>query len=220
MTTQIKDLDAKPPRAYGGKSAEERKQLRKKNLVESSVKLFGKHGFAAVSIDHICTEAGLTKRYFYEAFPSREALLTEAYESVTREYFDAIIVKMAPHLEDAPKLVRAGLEESFGFVRRNPGKARLMMIEAMTVRGQLGDLYGARYDDFVDLLLYVTRPLLSKNPPNDRVFRVMAKGTVGALIHLCQNWIASDFAQPTEELVEGMVRMFSGLAKELGVKGY
>lgn len=220
MATQIRDSDIKPPRAYGGKSADERKQLRKDTLVESSVRLFGEHGFAAVSIDLICAEAGLTKRYFYEAFPSREALLTEAYESVTREYFEAIIVKMAPHLDNAPKLVRAGLEETFGFVRRNPGKARLMMIEAMTVRGQLGEMYSARYDDFVDLLLHVTRPLLGKKAPPDKVFRVMAKGTVGALIHLCQNWIASDFTQPIDELVDGMERIFSGLGRELGVKGY
>lgn len=220
LTTQTNDCEIKPARAYGGKSADERKQARKSTLVEAAIRLFGEHGFNAVSIDLICTEAGLTKRYFYEAFPSREALLTAAYETVTREYFQAIIVKMAPHLNDAPKLVRAGLKESFGYVRRNPVKARLMMIEAMTVRGQLGDMYGARYDDFVDLLLQVTRPLLGKKPPPDKVFRVMAKATVGALIHLCQNWIATDFAQPIDELVDGMEHLFSGIGKELGVKGY
>lgn len=49
-------------------------------------------GFSTVSIDMICAEAAVTKRHFYEAFPNCEALLTAAYESVTREYFQAILV--------------------------------------------------------------------------------------------------------------------------------
>lgn len=220
MTTQADDSSIKPARPYAGKSAQERQNARRLALVDAAVRLFGEQGFSAVSIDMICAEAALTKRYFYEAFASREALLTAAYESVTREYFQAILVKMTPHMADAPKLVRAGLKETFGFVRRNPVKARLMMVEAMNVRGQLGDMYGARYDDFVDLLLQVTRPLLGRQAPSDKVFRVMAKAVVGALIHLCQNWIATDFAQPVDELVEGTERLFAGVGRELGVRGY
>ncbi|HEX4879746.1 MAG TPA: TetR/AcrR family transcriptional regulator [Limnobacter sp.] len=209
-----------PPRSYGGKSAQERQAARRLALVDAAVRLFGEHGFASVSIDAICAEAGLTKRYFYEAFPSREALLTAAYESVTREYMQSILAAVAPHLMDARQLVRAGLQESFGFVERNPAKARLILIEAMTVRGQLGEMYGERYDAFVGLLLQFTRPLLSGPSMPDKVMRVMAKSAVGMIIHLCQSWIATDFKQPLEDLVNGTERVFAGMGRELGVKGF
>lgn len=208
------------PRSYGGKTAEERQAARRQALVDAAVHLFGEQGFATVSIDAICAEAGLTKRYFYEAFASREALLSAAYEAATREYMQSILAAVAPHLSDARKLVRAGLQESFGFVKRNPAKARLIMIEAMTVRSQLGNMYGERYDAFVDLMLQFTQPFLHGPKVPNKVLRVMAKSAVGIIIHLCQSWLANDFKQPMAELVDGTERVFAGMGRELGVKGY
>lgn len=220
--SEAADQSAKtrPARAYGGKEAGQRQDERREKLVSTAVKLIGSQGFAALTIDALCAEAGLTKRYFYESFSSRETLLTAAYEAVTREYLQSILVATTPHLQDARKLVRAGLEETFGFVRRHPDKARLLMIEAMTVRGQLGRVYGQRYDEFVSLLIGFTRPFLMDRAPSDAVFSVMAKSTVGAIIHLCQGWMATDFKQPVQELIDGMERVMAGIGRELGVRGW
>jgi AcrR family transcriptional regulator len=207
-------------RQYAGKDAALRKKERKDQLIKASIHLIGRDGFAAVSIDAICAEAGLTKRYFYEAFSDREALLTAAYERAANEFLQSILAAAAPHLQDSRRLVRAGLTETFGFIKRNPDKARLMMIEAMSVRGQLGKVYGKRYDDFVNLLLEFTRPLLAQTAPDERIFKVLAKGMVGALIHLCQGWIATDYKQPAQELIDGMELIMGGLGVQLGVKGW
>ncbi len=40
------------------------------------------------------------------------------------------------------------------------------------------------------------------------------------MIHLCQSWIATDFKQPITELIDGTERVFAGMGRELGVKGY
>lgn len=218
--SQATPLEPKVERPYAGKAAAQRQLERRQRLIEAGVTLIGRDGFAVVTIDAVCAEAGLTKRYFYEAFPSRESLLTAAYEAVTQEYLQAILMATMPHLQDAQKLVHAGLAETFGFVRRNPGKGRLLMIEAMSVRGQLGEVFSQRYEDFVQLLIEFTRPLLMRDAPNDVVIKIMAKAMVGALIHLCQGWIATDFKQPELELIEGMQRVMAGLGQELGVKGW
>lgn len=208
------------PRPYAGKSAQERQQERKKQLVDAAVVLFGDHGFAATTIDAVCAEACLTKRYFYEAFESREALLTASYQTATQDFLGHILKDTTPQLKDAKQLVRTGLESTFGFVKANPHKARLIMVEAMAVRGHLGNVYGDRYDDFVGLLLDFTRPFLTKPAPPEREFRVIAKGMVGAIMHLCQNWIATNYKQPIEELVNGMEHIMTGVGVALGVRGY
>jgi AcrR family transcriptional regulator len=207
-------------RPYAGMAATQRQLERRKKLIDAGVALIGRDGFAAVTIDAVCAEAGLTKRYFYEAFSSREGLLTAAYESVTQEFLQSILIATLPHLQDARQLVRSGLTATFGFVKRHPEKGRLLMIEAMLVRGQLSHVFGQRYDDFVKLLIDFTRPLLVQDAPSDGVFNVMAKGMVGAIIHLCHGWIATDFMQPEQELIEGMERIMAGIGKELGVKGW
>lgn len=205
---------------YAGKTAGARERERRQKLLAAGVRLIGRDGFANTSIDAVCAEAGLTKRYFYEAFSNREELLSAAYEAVTREFIEAIMQKAVPHLGDSRKLVRAGVEGTFGFVAQNPDKARLMMVEAMSVRSQLGHVYGEGYDKFVNLLVDFTKPFLGPEGSSDKTLRVLAKGIIGAIVHLCQGWIATDFKQPMDELIDGAEMILGGLGNQLGVPGW
>lgn len=207
-------------RSYGGKDASTRQAERRDKLVAAAIRLFGRQGFAATSIDALCAEAGLTKRYFYESFASSEDLLIAAYGTATRSFMQALLAAAAPHRHDARALVRAGVEQVFTFVRAHPDDARLIMIEATSVRSQLGRVYGRSYGEFVDLLVTFTKPFLSGTGPSDAVLAVMGRGATGAIIHLCQAWLATDFKQPIEELIEGTVKLFGGIGRELGVRGW
>jgi len=204
-------------RKYAGKDANTRQAERRNKLLAAGVALIGEQGFAATTIDDICREAGLTKRYFYESFDTREDLLMAAFESVTRELFGRIAMAAAPYGQDSRALVRVGVCETFAFVAAEPAKGRLMMIEAMSVRSQLGRLYVKQFGAFVELVLSMTRPFLPPGRATEEELAVMARGAVGAIIHLCQGWIATDFKQPKEELIDGTVRIFAGLAHELGI---
>lgn len=205
---------------YAGKAASDRQAERREKLLAAGIKLIGSQGFAATSIDAVCAEAGLTKRYFYESFSNSEELLVESYRAVTRDYLNSIMLATQPYLSDARKLVRAGLHQAFTYVAENPDKARLIMIEAMSVRSQLGQMYGKSYGEFVSMLVAFTKPFLADGGPGDHILAVMARGAVGAIIHLCQGWIATDFKQPVEELIEGTEHIFGGMGRDLGVPGW
>lgn len=222
MTAKPKPSPSKqlPRRSYGGKDAGTRQAERLDKLVAAAIRLFGRQGFAETSIDALCREAGLTKRYFYEAFSSSEDLLIAAYRKATGEFMQSILAAAAPHRDDARALVRAGVEQVFGFVRAHPDEARLIMIEATAVRSQLGRIYGRSYADFVELLVVFTKPFLEGEGPGDAVLAVMGRGATGAIIHLCQGWLATDFKQPQEELVNGTERLLGGIGRELGVRGW
>ena len=201
---------------YAGKDGPARQRERLDKLVTAAVRLIGAQGFAATSIDAVCNEAGLTKRYFYENFETREALLQAAFRHATSEMLTALLQATAPHRGDARALIAAGVRATFAYVRANPDQGRLIMIEALAVRDTLGRLYVESFGVFVDLLLNFTRPFLPLGVATDTELAVMARGAVGALIHLCQSWIATDFKQPVEELVAGTNRIFAGLGRELG----
>lgn len=202
---------------YAGKAASTRQAERRQKLLTAGIKLIGRDGYTATSIDAICHEAGLTKRYFYESFSNSDQLLIESYQTVTQEYLNTIMQSARPHLNDPRNLVRAGLEQAFRYVEENPDKARLIMIEAMSVRSQLGRMYGESYNEFVELLVGFTRPFLPDDEPGDVLLAVMARGAVGAIIHLCQGWIATGFKQPAHELVAGTELIFDGMGRVLGI---
>jgi AcrR family transcriptional regulator len=205
---------------YAGKAASTRQRERRAKLLSAGIKLIGSEGFAATSIDAVCSEAGLTKRYFYESFTNSEELLIESYRAATKELMNSILMAAAPYRDDSRKLVRVGLQQTFTFVQENPDKAQLIMIEAMSVRSQLGHVYGKSYNEFVDLLVAFTKPFLPDEGPGDTVLAVMARGAVGAIIHLCQGWIATDFKQPADELVAGTEYIFGGMGRELGISAW
>ncbi len=49
-------------RQFKGLSLTERKQARREKLIEAGIQGYGKHGFFAVTVKDICTEAKLTER--------------------------------------------------------------------------------------------------------------------------------------------------------------
>ncbi len=202
---------------YAGKAATTRRRERKSKLLAAGIALIGDQGFNATSIDAVCARAGLTKRYFYEAFDSRESLLIEAFRAVSTELLQAISQAALPYLGDSRQLVHQGLRATYAFVAAEPAKVRLMFIEALSLRGQLGRSYVESLDGFVQLLLSLTRPFLPPGAASEAELKVMARGAIGAIMHLCQGWIASDFRQPAEELIAGSERLFAGAGRELGI---
>ncbi len=61
-------------------STEHKRQTRAL-IIETSRKLFNRHGFTGVSIDMIMKSAGLTRGGFYNHFKNKEALYAEAVDS-------------------------------------------------------------------------------------------------------------------------------------------
>ncbi len=64
----------------------------KDKLLEAAVKLVRKQGFAATSVEQLCSAAGVTKGAFFHHFPSKEALgvaLAGYWSSSTGAFFAA-----------------------------------------------------------------------------------------------------------------------------------
>ena len=81
-------------RTWRGQTIEERQAERRDRLIEAGIELFGTQGYAATSVKAICTEAGLTERYFYETFNDREDLLSEVYDILIADCARAEVVEL------------------------------------------------------------------------------------------------------------------------------
>jgi AcrR family transcriptional regulator len=61
-------------------SADERRAERRSNLKEACLDLIGEAGVVPITAEGVSGRAGLTKRYFYESFSDRDALLYEVMD--------------------------------------------------------------------------------------------------------------------------------------------
>lgn len=99
-------------RRWRGKTADERRKERRDLLVEAGVELFGTNGYAKTSVKAVCDEAGLTERYFYEAFDDREDLLSGIYDMLIEDSAGATLTAIGAVGDDVNSRVSAGLRAS------------------------------------------------------------------------------------------------------------
>ena len=75
---------ADPGRRYRGVSEAARQAERRQRFIEAGLTVFGSRGYHSSTVRSICSEAGLTERYFYESFANSEDLLCVVYEHVNQ----------------------------------------------------------------------------------------------------------------------------------------
>lgn len=191
---------ANPPseRRYRGIAADDRREARRDALVAAACRLYGERGFAATSIDVVCAEAGLTKRYFYESFANAELLLVAAFEAVTAELFEAIDAAAA----EAPAPLPAMLTAFFTALQDHPQFARVFFVEMSGV--------GAAAEAALEASRRALAARLMRETGDDPA-SLRAAGATGAVRQIALSWIAGGYAEPLAEVVAAAVA-FGGLS--------
>lgn len=118
----------KAGRRYGGMTAAERSEERRRRLLDAGLELFGTRGYAATTIEALCAEARLNPRYFYAEVDSREALLRAVYDRHVEEVREAVLAAIAAGPDD--------------------GRGRLMVALRTFIDGALADARAARINYF------------------------------------------------------------------------
>jgi AcrR family transcriptional regulator len=81
-------------RRIRGLDAGQRREQRRRALLDAALELFAVHGYAAISIEQLCQAAYVGTKGFYEIFDSREdcylALLRDVSERVERQLTDLL----------------------------------------------------------------------------------------------------------------------------------
>jgi len=177
-------------RRYSGQPFEARAAERRAKLVLAALQVAGREGFEGASVAAICAEAGLTARYFYESFPTREAIFVEAYRLAQDRLLGSMAAAKAKASRHARDPTRAALRGFFGALCEHPGIARVFLIDLDDAGGamRIASFEGARK-------LAKALGLKAKHP-------LMLAGIVGAIVDIGKRWIESDFAEPVEKVIE------------------
>lgn len=118
-----------PTRSWRGVSAEERRAERRSRLIDAGLEVIGTSGWANTTVKAVCRTAGLTERYFYEAFTDRDALLVAVYDDVVDEGVRVVLDAVAQAPRDFRRTVRAVITAGVGLVTDDPRKGRVLALE-------------------------------------------------------------------------------------------
>jgi AcrR family transcriptional regulator len=208
-TTAKPSSDSKQPtRRYRGSSGDQRRNERYEQLLSAGLSVIGSNGYAAASVKSICTEAGLTERYFYESFANREALLAEVYKTQTRFLKERMLAAFEISERSSTAFSRAGLKAFFDTLYEHPEVARLLLFEILGVSDTIDVLYYEAMEEFAVLVRTLTESLgiadMSEIPDQGMVYA----GLVGAVLQIARRWALNNYREPVDSIIESSLFLF------------
>jgi AcrR family transcriptional regulator len=190
-------------RRFRGVSPEQRREERRKRLLEAGFQLFGTRGYQAVTVREICAHARLTERYFYESFDNLEALFKTLYNQIHVELKQITFGALARAPRTPDGMAEASLRAFFQFVHDDPRRGQILLVDATSLGERMIDQTQGAIKDYVDLsrsLIVMLYPTIESELGYDPGY--LAQGLVGALIFQFWRWAVEGFQKPLEELVQ------------------
>lgn len=172
--------------------------------------MFGRRGFHAATVREICAEARLTERYFYESFAGMDALFAAVYGHV----LDELRRRTAQALQQAPleplALAKTALRVFFEFVREDPARARVALVDAMNVSPEVRAMSSASNQEYAGLARqYVEARVAGREAGIDP--DLLAAGLIGLNVHIAIAWVLDGCRTPVEQVVQTALVAYQGL---------
>lgn len=200
-------------RSYAGRSLADRKIERRGRFREAGLELFGTLGFSQVTVSAICTEAGLSRRQFYEEYTGRESLLAEIYDSIQLQTRDAVIAAVTSSVTDAEfdiaTVARAAVTAYIDTITTDPRNIRCSFIEVGGVSDEVEHHRLAGRETWAG---FIADTISSVPGTTARKIDYEATAYIGALTSVVHRWGTSDPRPDRSEVVDLLTGMLVHLA--------
>ncbi|MDI6629896.1 MAG: TetR/AcrR family transcriptional regulator [Rhodococcus sp. (in: high G+C Gram-positive bacteria)] len=206
-------------RAYGGESAADRDDRRRRQLLDAGLRVFGSVGYRAATVRGLCREAKIADRDFYRHFDKTEDLLLAVYSEciarLTDSVSDAIVqVDRDGDLRDVAKQ----LLDPFFEVIEDPHLARVVWMEVLGVSPRVEQTYLTVMQQFGTLLLGYLRTFAGDVPSGpDLDIDLLATAAIGGISHTAMTWYQSGYAADRRIVVATIATMLANIVAPLAL---
>lgn len=190
-------------------------------LLDAALEAFGTRGYHAVTVREICAGARLTERYFYESFKSLEALFSALYLTLNEQLKSATLGALmaaqmktatSPDRERIDALSSAGLRVLLEFIRDDPRRARVMLIDAISISHGVGQISGQITREYAELTRRFIEQLFPDAEARGIDIAVIATGLLGANIHIATQWVRDGFKPSFEVVLRNNLAIYQALS--------
>lgn len=211
----------RPVAGMKGLSMEARVAERRRLLLEAALEAFGSRGYRAVTVREICAGAHLTERYFYESFASLEALFSALYLSLNLQLRSATLASLmraqaaTADADDAARinaLSEAGLRVFLEFIRDDPRRARVMLIDAISISHDVGRMADQITREYAELTRSFITQLFPGALERGIDVDIIATGLLGANIHIATRWVREGLKTPFEDVLRNNLAIYQALS--------
>lgn len=211
MSTLLSDPKV-PHRPWRGVDAADRVTVRREKLLAAGLAVFAREGYAGAKVQTICLEAGLTQRYFYESFASKEELLGALVERIASDGLAAIAEALAVTERPVPELARDGLKALIDNLVTDPRRGSVLLVESVGVSAEIEALRRAHFAQLSELTREVGIAALAEAAPPRLDADLTARAMVGSTIELLVALVRGEISISTDRVAAHLVLMFEATA--------
>lgn len=177
------------PRAYRGLPPAERLAERQQRLRAAGLDLFAGQGYARTTIEQLCAAARVTARHFYQAYPSREALLVAVYDEILGDLASAVLGALTAPDADLDRTIPRAVEAMVAHYLADARRARVGVLESVGVSAAMEQRRRAAIHDMARLIEgYIQRRVAAGELPPRR-YHLIAVALVGGINELLAEWL-------------------------------
>ena len=189
-----------------------RESERKKQILNSAIKVFGEKGFQNATIAEIAKDAGVGDATIYEYFRNKEDLLLAIPVEVTKE--------LIPQIEDHMMGIKGALNKLrkfiwwyVNYIEKNPGYGAIVLLELKTSKTYVSTEAYQAARTFYQVVLDIIKEGQDDGSIKKEINVYLARSLcVGAIEHIIIRWLLKDrkysLIQYADELADLLIDSF------------
>jgi AcrR family transcriptional regulator len=194
-------------RAYRGVSAQERINARKQQFLDAGKTVFGTLGFQAANVKDVCAAAGLTERYYYEAFGSLPKLFEAVYLQALDRLGQVLEESASRSPQQSAAQLRSMISSYFELLKSDRYLARILIIEIYGAAPAISNLYERGVRQFAARIeKLVVTPDAGYGRLNGKL---VAVALVGATSALAMHWRLGGYKEPVSVMTDNCFAIFA-----------
>lgn len=180
MPNPEKPVKARP---YGGLAVQERREARRKKLIDAGYELFGTVGFSETKIEQVCALAGVGIRSLYDEFGSLEHLYRAVYDDVVDKAFSAVRSALqTSHAQTTSAMLSTGIGMYFHQMLDDRRSGRIVSIESARLDVFLGSHRNDTLKRFADLTNRLVKGKTQLDESSMVIWSTMLAGALNELV--------------------------------------
>lgn len=164
----------------------ERKDARRRKLLETATRMFGRHGYHATTVPMMVAESGSSTGSFYFYFRNKEDVFAAVLEALG-ERIAAALNEAIQRVGDPLGQMRAAVEGLVEFLARNPEEARILIVESSGLSARLEQIRRGVIATHARAVEQALAGLSGRLAPMDAA--VASRCWVGAVYEAAYHWL-------------------------------
>ena len=188
-------------RFYAGQTSEQRDAARRERLLLAIHEIVGTRGYAGLTVERLCSAAGVSTRNFYELYRDKEAAFADLYDVLLNQAGLRVITA----LEESQGLpiqdrIPAALLAFLSPMLADPRTARIAFVEVVGMSPRIEETRLANREKLIDLIEASASTAVDTGEISSRDFRFASIALISATTALVFDWMQRERRPPHEWL--------------------